>query len=158
MLIFRSFVITVLAGLAFTAQAAGIESFVGKSPSRLLKQEKSFAKAYTAAVKDAELPDWTRRAAVGFPAEAIALDGKTLILVSACNPKDCLDERLYALYEAEDQSITGFFFLPPDPSNPSDTRIAFSRWFGKMPSKPRSDWLLERAMTDLQPANTLPKQ
>ncbi len=83
---------------------------------------------------------------------------ETLILVSACNPKDCLDERLYALYEPEDQSITGFFFLPPDPSNPSDTRIAFSRWFGKMPSKPRSDWLLDRAMTDLQPANTLPKQ
>lgn len=138
------------------AQAAGIDKLVGKTPGRLLKQEPVFAKAYRAALAGEDLPDWTKRLAVGFPTEAIELDGKKLILVSACNPKGCNDERMYALYEPADRSLTAFFFLPPDMSAPGDNRIAASRWLGKQPTKVHSDFLLERALKDALPETKLP--
>ncbi|MBI2307492.1 MAG: hypothetical protein HYU78_09325 [Rhodocyclales bacterium] len=136
---------------ATTASAAGIESFVGKSPSRLLKQEQPFAKAYRAAIKDQDLPDWTQRLAVGFPAEKVELGGRTMFLVSACNPTGgCKDERFYLLYEPADKSLTGFFFLAPNTDAPGDHRMALSRWIGKVPPKERSDFLLQRALQDAQ--------
>jgi hypothetical protein len=141
-----------LAMLAFNAHAAGLESFVGKNPASLLKKEKPFAKAYRATIKDQDLPVWTERLSVGHPAEAVTLGGQTLILMSACNPKSgCEDERFYILYEPADQSITGFFFLPPDMSAPGDHRMAASRWLGKTPAKERSDFLLNRALKDAMP-------
>ena len=146
-----------LTALAFNAQAAGLESFVGKSPSSLLKKEKPFAKAYRATIKDQDLPDWTLKLSTGHPAEVATLEGKTLILMSACNPKTgCEDERFYILYEAADQSITGFFFLPPDMSAPGDHRMALSRWLGKTPSKERSDFLFQRALKDAMPEMATP--
>lgn len=134
---------------AATATAAGLESFVGQAPSKLLQKEKPFAKAYRATIKGQDLPAWTNRLSVGFPAEAIELEGRKLILMSACNPDSgCHDERLYLIYEPADQSITGFFFLPPALDTPGDHRMAFSRWLGKLPSKERSEFLMERALRD----------
>ena len=136
------------------ATAGGIESFVGKSPSRLLKQEPQFAKAYRAAIKDQDLPDWTNRLAVGFPAERVELGGKTTFLTSACNPQGgCGDERIYILYVPDEKSITAFFFLPPNTEASGDHRMALSRWLGGVPPKDRSDYLLQRAMDDTRSAD-----
>ena len=155
MIFARILATTLLAAAAFGAQAGGLEGFVGQKPATLLKKEAPFAKAYRSALKGADLPPWTRQLAGGFPAEAVELDGQTLILISACSRKGCTEERLYVFYEPGDQSITGFFFLPPDPDNPGDNRMAFSRWFGKMPTPARNEWLLERAMKDAQPVSNL---
>ena len=145
------------AALAFNAQAAGLESFVGKTPASLLKKEKPFAKAYRAAIKDQDLPDWTQKLSTGQPAETVTLDGQTLILMSACNPKTgCEDERFYILYEPADQTVTALFFLPPDMSAPGDHRMAMSRWLGKTPSKERSDFLLQRGLKDAMPETAQP--
>ena len=148
----KRFALCLIAALAFNAHAAGLESFAGKTPASLLKKEKPFAKAYRATIKDQDLPEWTQRLSVGVPAEIVEIGGSKLILMSACNPKTgCEDERFYLLYEAADQSITGFFFLPPDMSAPGDHRMALSRWLGKAPAKERSDFLLDRALKDAMP-------
>ena len=140
-----------LAGAATMALAGGIESFVGKSPSRLLKQEPQFAKAYRAAIKDQELPEWTNRLAVGFPTERVEIEGKTMFLTSACSPQGgCKDERIYLLYVPDEKTITGFFFLSPNADAPGDYRMALSRWLGPVPPKARSDFLLQRALQDAQ--------
>lgn len=145
----RLFSALLFSAFAATAAAAGLESFVGQAPSKLLQKEKPFAKAYRATIKGQDLPAWTNRLSVGFPAEAVTIDGKTLLLMSACNPDTgCHDERLYILYEPADQSITGFFFLPPAIDTPGDHRMAFSRWLGKLPSKERNDFLMARALQD----------
>ncbi len=139
------------ATLAATAAAAGFDGFVGQTPSKLLKQEKAFAQAYHATIKGQDLPEWTKRLSVGFPAEAVDVGGKKLILTSACNPDtSCEDERFYLLYDPADQSITGFFFLPPRLDTPGDHRMAFSRWVGKLPAKERNAFLMERAIRDAQ--------
>lgn len=144
--------IAALAAISLNAHAAGLESFAGKTPASLLKKEKPFAKAYRATIKDQDLPEWTQRLSVGVPAEIVEIGGNKLILMSACNPKtSCEDERFYILYEPADQSITGFFFLPPDMSAPGDHRMALSRWLGKVPAKERSDFLLDRALKDAMP-------
>jgi hypothetical protein len=146
-----------LAAACTTAGAAGIESFVGKSPSRLLKQEQPFAKAYRAAIKGQDLPDWTNRLAVGFPAEAVELEGRKAVLMSACSPQGgCRDERFYILYVPEAKSITGFFFLSPNVDAPGDHRMALSRWVGGVPPKAYSDFLMQRALADAQDADTNP--
>ncbi len=141
-----------LACTSVAASAGGIESFVGQTPSRLLKQEKPFARAYRAAIKDQDLPAWVNRLAIGFPAERVELGGRTSFLMSACSPQGgCKDERFYILYVPEEQSITGFFFLSPDVDAPGDHRMALSRWIGQLPPpKERSDFLLQRAMQDAQ--------
>ncbi len=137
------------AASAATAAAAGIESLAGKSPSRLLKQDKPFAKIYRAAINDQDLPEWTQRLAVGFPSEVVEIEGKKLILTSACSPKGgCLDERMYVLYAPDEKAVTAFFFLAPNPGDPSDHRMALSRWLGGVPLKARSDFLLQRALED----------
>lgn len=143
------------AGLAGSVHAGGLESFVGKKPAALLKQEKPFAKAYRIATRDADLPRWTEKPTGGFPTEALELEGKTLLLVSACSPNGCADERLYALYAPADQSITGLLFLP---DADGESRIVFSRWFGKTPTPVQSQYLLERASNDAEPARPLPNQ
>ncbi len=138
-----------LTGATTMVTAAGIESFVGKPPSRLLKQEPQFAKAYRAAIKDQDLPDWTNRLAVGFPAERVELGGKTMFLTSACSPQGgCSDERIYILYVPDEKSITGFFFLAPNADASGDHRMALSRWIGGVPPKERRDFLLQRALDD----------
>ncbi len=139
------------AGAATMAMAGSSERFVGKSPSRLLKQDPQFAKAYRAAIKDQDLPDWTNRLAVGFPTERVEIDGKSMYLTSACSPQGgCRDERFYILYDPDDKAITGFFFLPPNADAPGDYRMALSRWLGPVPPKARSDFLLQRALQDAQ--------
>jgi len=149
-----------LASATAPALAGGIESFVGKSPSRLLKQEPHFAKAYRAAIKNQDLPDWTKRLAVGFPTEHVVIDGKDTFLMSACNPQSgCGEERFYLLYVPDEQSVIGFFFLPPNDAAPGDHRMALSRWIGKElpPPKTRSDFLMQRAMQDAQEKQNAPK-
>ncbi|MFC5302997.1 Ivy family c-type lysozyme inhibitor [Azospira restricta] len=141
----------VLAGATATAAAAGVDGLVGKSPSRLLKQDAAFAKTYRAAIQGQDLPDWTQRLAVGFPAEAVDVGGRMLALMSACNPQSgCKEERLYLLYAPAEKALTGFFFLPPNGGDPGDHRMALSRWIGKLPPKERSDFLLQRALQDAQ--------
>lgn len=151
---FRFLIAALVATIALSANAAGLKSFEGKAPSHLLKQEKPFAKAYRAAIKDQELPDWVNALSVGHPAEIVDIGGKKLILTSACNPNtECLDERFYLLYDPADQSIIGFFFLAPDMSAPGDHRMALSRWIAKKPAKERTDFLLNRALKDAMPSD-----
>lgn len=136
---------------ASTAGAAGPEGLVGQTPSKLLKEAPAFAKTYRAAIKGQELPEWTERLSVGFPAEAVDVDGSKLVLTSACNPDtDCQDERFYLLYDPAGRALTGFFFLPPALDTPGDHRMAFSRWIGKLPTKAQSAFLMERAVLDAQ--------
>lgn len=136
---------------ASTAGAAAPEGLVGQTPSKLLKEAPAFAKTYRAAIDELGLPEWTERLSVGFPAEAVDVDGRKLVLTSACNPDtDCQDERIYLLYDPADRSLIGFFFLPPALDTPGDHRMAFSRWFGKLPTKAQSGFLMERAVLDAQ--------
>lgn len=145
---FRLITAIAFAAVAATATADGL---VGQSPSKLLKENAAFAKTYRTITKDQELPEWTQRLSIGFPAESVQVDGRTLILTSACNPDTgCHDERFYLLYDQAEKSITGFFFLPPELDSPGNNRMAFSRWLGKLPSKERGAFLLERAIRDAQ--------
>lgn len=139
----------IFAAVAGSAGAAAPESFAGKPPSHLLKQDKAFASTYRAAIKDQDLPNWTKQLAIGFPAETVEVDGKKLVLMSACNPNaGCKEERFYLLYEPGNRAFTGFFFLSPNTDAPGDHRMALSRWIGKVPPKERSDFLLQRALQD----------
>lgn len=131
------------------AMGAGLESYVGKPPSHLMKKQPQFAKAVRDTLKDQDLPDWTQRLAVGFPAELVEIEGKTMVLTSACSPQGgCKDERLYLLYSPGEKTLTGFFFLAPNLEAPGDHRIAMSRWLGGIPPKARSDFLMQRALED----------
>jgi hypothetical protein len=153
----KRFALCLIAALAFNVHAAGLESFSGKTPASLLKKEKPFAKVYRETIKNQDLPEWTQRLSVGLPAEIVEIGGSKLVLMSACNPNTgCADERLYILYEPANQSITAFFFLPPDMSAPGDHRMALSRWLGKVPAKERSDFLLARALKDAMPETAQP--
>lgn len=137
------------AATATASYAASPDSYIGKPPSHLMKKQPQFAKAVRDALKDQDLPDWTQRLAVGFPAEAVEIDGKKLILTSACSPQGgCKDERLYLLYVPGEKTVTGFFFLAPNLEAPGDHRIAMSRWLGGVPPKARSDFLMQRALED----------
>lgn len=137
------------AATATASFAAGVESYVGKPPSHLMKKQPQFAKAVRDVLKDQDLPNWTQRLAVGLPAEAVEIEGKKLVLTSACSPQGgCLDERLYLLYAPGEKTVTGFFFLAPNPEAPGDHRIALSRWLGGVPPKAHSDFLMQRALQD----------
>lgn len=145
------YVLATLLLAASTAGAAAPEGLVGQTPSKLLKEAPAFAKVYRATIKEQELPEWTERISVGFPAEAVDVDGRKLVLTSACNPDTgCQDERFYLLYDPADRSLTGFFFLPPALDTPGDHRMAFSRWLGKQPTKAQTAFLMERAVLDAQ--------
>jgi len=152
----------IVAGSSLIALAAfaaeGSDRLAGVPPSMLLKQDAPFADAYRAAVRDQDLPAWTERLSVGFPAEKVTLDGRDLLLTSACNPDSgCHDERLYLLYDPASRSMTAFFFLPPHLDTPGDHRMAFSRWLGARPSEARSTFLLNRALEDAEkPEDNLP--
>lgn len=135
------------------AQAAKPESYAGKQPHVLLKSAPDFAKAYRAAIREVELPAWTKRLAAGQSAEIVDIGGSRQILTSACGKGGCLDERIYILFDAGTKTATGFFFLPPAADNPADSRTAFSQWFGK-PAKEATDFLLERAVNDAHRLNT----
>lgn len=134
-----------------SAQAAAPERYVGKQPQQLLKLP-DFAKAYRAATHDVELPAWTKRLGTGQSAEVVEIGGSKRILASACSKNGCQDERIYILFDPEDKSATGFFFMPPAADEPGDSRTAFSQWFGK-PAKEASDFLLERAVNDARSLN-----
>lgn len=140
--------------LPLAAQAAA-PAYQGQPPSRLLKTAPGFAKAVKSLINEADLPAWTQKMAMGFPAERVEIDGKELWLTSACNPVGCYEERFYVLFDAKTRSASGFFFLPPSVDTPGDTRMAFSRWLGS-PERPASDFLMERAMKDLPDQVALP--
>ena len=135
-----------------SAQAAKPESYVGKPAHVLLKSAPDFAKAYREAVREVDLPAWTKRLSAGQSAEVVEVDGIKQVLTSACSKAGCLDERIYILFDPEAKTASGFFFMPPDPDSPGDSRTAFSQWLGK-PAKPASDFLLERAINDARSLN-----
>lgn len=137
---------------ALSAYAATPESYAGKQPHVLLKSAPDFARAYSAAVRDIELPAWTKRLAAGQSAQVVEIGGSKQILTSACSKKGCLDERIYILFDPAAKTATGFFFLPPAADEPGDSRTAFSQWLGQ-PPKEASDFLLERAFSDTRSLN-----
>lgn len=138
-----------LATAAAGVSAAEIDRFVGHAPSNLLKKEAGFAKVYRAAIHDLDLPEWTKKLSIGFPAEVVEIGGRKLLLTSACSPQGgCSDERMYLLYAPEKKELTGFFFLSPNADAPGDHRMAMSRWIGRTPPKEYSDYLLQRALQD----------
>jgi len=150
--------LSLAAASASAGDAKGFDAFVGLPPSKLLKQAPAFATAYRAAIKDQDLPAWTERLSVGFPATAVKVDGRDQLLISACNPDSgCRDERFYLLYDPAAGTLTGLFFLPPNLDDPGDHRMAFSRWLGSKPTKENSNFLLNRALEDAEkpddPAN-----
>lgn len=144
----RIFIAMAICIASISGQAAEAERYVGKRPQQLLKLPE-FAKAYRAATRNVELPAWTKRLGTGQSAEIIAIGGNKWILASACSKNGCQDERIYILFDPENKSANGFFFLPPDADDPGDSRTAFSQWFGN-PAKEASDFLLERAVSDAQ--------
>ncbi len=137
-----------LAGGALAADAA---SLAGQQPEALLRTAPAFAKAYRQLAGTAELPAWTRRLAAGTPAETVRIGDRDYLLTSACSQRGCLDERLYLLFDPGTRTLHGFFFLPPQPDQPGDARMAFSQWLGK-PGKEIADFLMARAMQDVQAA------
>lgn len=134
-----------LIAAALSAQSASLDDYVGKPPLRLLKMA-DFANAYRAAIRDVDLPAWTKRLAAGQAAEIVEIGGSKRLLTSACGKIGCLDERIYILFDAQAKTASGFFFLPPG-NDPDDSRAAFSQWLGK-PGKQEADFLLERAIND----------
>ncbi len=139
--------------LALPAAAAtpAPERYAGQQPEALLKTAPEFARAFRNAVRDLELPQWTKRLAAGTPAEVVDIGGKPHILTSACSQQGCHDERLYILFDVQAKKASGIFFLPPSRDNIDDMRVALSQWYGK-PSKEASNFLMERAMQDAHAA------
>ena len=140
-----------LTALPAAAATPAPERYAGQQPEALLKTAPEFAKAYRSAVRDLELPTWTKRLAAGTPAEVVDIGGKPHILTSACSQQGCHDERLYILFDLQAKKASGIFFLPPSRDNIDDMRVALSQWYGK-PSKEASNFLMERAMQDAHAA------
>ncbi len=90
------------------------------------------------------LPAWVRTGGTATPAQTVQVDGKAMLLATACKPHDCPTERVAFLYDAQGHAIWGLFAQRPenlapavDPDDSSQDQLT---WLGK-PDQPRRQLL-----------------
>jgi len=109
-----------------------------------LLQRPDFTKTLEA-LRDAQaLPAWVRQGGTATPARTVQVDGKAMLLATACKPHDCPTERVALLYDAQDHAMWGLFAQRPenlapavDPDDSSQDKLT---WLGQ-PDQPRRQLL-----------------
>lgn len=105
-----------------------------------LLQRPDFAKALDALQGAQALPAWVRKGGTATPVQDVQVDGKPMLLASACKPHDCPTERVALLYDAQDHAMWGLFAQRPENLSPAvdpgDSAQDKLTWLGA-PDKPR---------------------
>ena len=109
-----------------------------------LLQRPDFTKTLDALHDAQALPAWVRKGGTATPARTVQVDGKAMLLATACKPHDCPTERVALLYDAQDHAMWGLFAQRPenltpavDPDDSSQDKLT---WLGQ-PDKPRQQLL-----------------
>lgn len=99
-----------------------------------LVQRPGFAEALQALPGAEALPDWVRKGGTATPAQVVQVEGKAMLLATACRPHDCPSERVALLYDERDHAMWGLFAQRPgdvpataDLADDSHDRL---RWLG----------------------------
>ena len=109
-----------------------------------LLQHPDFTKTLDALHDAQALPAWVRQGGTATPARTVQVDGKAMLLATACKPHDCPTERVALLYDAQDHAMWGLFAQRPenlapavDPDDSSQDKLT---WLGQ-PDQPRRQLL-----------------
>ena len=109
-----------------------------------LLQRPDFAKTLDALHDAQALPAWVRTGGTATPVQTVQVDGKAMLLATACKPHDCPTERVALLYDAQDHAMWGLLAQRPenlapavDPDDSSQDKLT---WLGA-PDKPRQQLL-----------------
>jgi hypothetical protein len=109
-----------------------------------LLQRPDFTKTLDALPDAQVLPAWVRQGGTATPARTVQVDGKAMLLATACKPHDCPTERVALLYDAQDHAMWGLFAQRPenltpavDPDDSSQDKLT---WLGQ-PDQPRRQLL-----------------
>jgi hypothetical protein len=126
---------TTAGNAAAVAKPAGVPIYLFD-----LLQRADFRQALDALQGAQALPAWVRQGGTATPAQTVRLDGRPMLLATACKPHDCPTERVALLYDAHDHAIWGLFAQRPenltpavDPDDSSQDKLT---WLGQ-PDKPR---------------------
>ena len=140
------------AGAATTAgnATANVAAKPAAAPVYLfdLLQRPDFTQALDALHGAQALPPWVRTGGTATPVQTVQVDGRPMLLATACKPHDCPTERVALLYDAQGRAMWGLFAqrpenLPPavDPADSSQDRLT---WLGG--PDPRRRELLRAAL------------
>lgn len=132
---------------AGTATTAGNDATAVAAPPTYLfdlLQRPDFKQTLDALHDTQALPAWVRTGGTATPAQTVQVDGKAMLLATACKPHDCPSERVALLYDAQDHAMWGLFAQRPenlapavDPGDSSQDKLT---WLGK-PDPPRQQLL-----------------
>ena len=131
---------------AAPAGAATIARRDDAAPTYLydLLQRPDFTRTLDALPEAQALPAWVRKGGTATPARTVQVDGKAMLLATACKPHDCPTERVALLYDAQDHAMWGLFAQRPenlapavDPDDSSQDQLT---WLGR-PDAPRRQLL-----------------
>lgn len=115
-----------------------------------LLQRPDFAKALQALPGAQALPDWVGKGGTATPVQTVQVDGKPMLLASACKPHNCPSERVALLYDSQNHAMWGLFAQRPDsvPAtvDPADDSRDKLSWLGA-PDAPRKALLHEALYT-----------
>ncbi|MEW9623520.1 Ivy family c-type lysozyme inhibitor [Rhodanobacter geophilus] len=84
-----------------------------------LLQRADFRQALDALPGAQALPAWVRQGGTATPVRIVRLDGKPMLLATACKPHDCPTERVALLYDAQDHAMWGLFAQRPENLTPA---------------------------------------
>ena len=84
-----------------------------------LLQRPDFTKTLDALQGVQALPDWVRQGGTATPAQTVEVDGKSMVLATACKPHDCPTERVALLYDAQGHAMWGLFTQRPEDLSPA---------------------------------------
>ncbi|HEX8779408.1 MAG TPA: Ivy family c-type lysozyme inhibitor, partial [Rhodanobacter sp.] len=100
-----------------------------------LLQRPDFTRTLDALPGAKALPAWVRKGGTATPARTVQVDGKAMLLATACKPHDCPTERVALLYDAHDHAMWGLFAQRPenlapavDPDDSSQDKLT---WLGQ---------------------------
>jgi hypothetical protein len=65
------------------------------------------------------LPSWVRKGGTATPVQTVQVDGKPMLMATACKPHDCPTERVALLYDAQDHAMWGLFAQRPEDLSPA---------------------------------------
>lgn len=130
------------AGAATIADNGAATAIPGATPIYLydLLQRPDFMQTLDALHDVQALPAWVHQGGTATPVQTVQVDGKAMLLATACKPHDCPTERVALLYDAQDHAMWGLFAQRPenltpavDPDDSSQDKLT---WLGQ-PDKPR---------------------
>ncbi|MDO1527476.1 Ivy family c-type lysozyme inhibitor [Fulvimonas sp. R45] len=80
------------------------------------------------------LPAWVRGGGTATPARTVQVEGRPMLLASACKPHDCPGERVALLYDAAGHAMWGLYAQRPadlsPPVDPDDDSHDTLTWLG----------------------------